>query len=586
MKQRDMTSLSDITGLLLDSSPTSFNTKSAYEAGLVKDVTIMNKMDINGFVQDRTFANMFPPVCIKSHWDPELLANRHILPTGNVEPLPVDPRPYTRICTTYNTTAPEELNENKINRSKMSLPSLPGGAAGRNVPYELYVNNVNIESDILLNKPQDKCDDNKWQPADDSDLYNNNSAPPKNTGNSFSELSRPLATIVSKTPYKCRADADSLAWDRSPRLFNNVTREDRIVGNTQRASEGLLAKKPLVSGIMSDVPRVWPSKSVVFYAGGDSTDDILNQLCLAIVARGYEVTVFSQEKTANNGGVSYHNIEEFVPNDVYSTIVLWGMSQLLDNYQHRPNAKAIILSIDKDEDICQRPIKESVDKIIVKSAFHRSLYNCYSWSKFEIIANGLPINRFIENQGVRREHFRILVTEYTLPLIKFIRDGWIRIYNTYPGAELHVWESVGDSKKEVVPHILTVKGVVLHGVASLSEMVRERFKSSVHLYLEDKDVVSCDKLRLSALAGCIPIMPSRGVYTELGGVNVEGDVNDSIVLEEYAKAVSAVLKDNVYSTGLRIRLQKDVSLKGWNATADRWVRIIEGIKESNSKYKN
>jgi hypothetical protein len=586
MKQRDMTSLSDITGLLLDSSPTSFNTKSAYEAGLVNDVIIMNKTDVNGFIQDRTFTNMFPPVCIKSHWDPELLANRHILPVGRGGALPVDPRPYTRICSMYHTTAPEDLNENKMKRAKLGLANLSGGAAGRNAPFEVYANNINIESDILLNKPQDKCDDNKWRPTADSDLYNNKSSPPKNISDTFSELSRPLATIVSKTPYKCRADADSLAWDRSPRLFNNLTREDRASGNTQRASEGLLAKKTLISGKTSDVPRVWPSRSVVFYVGADPVDDILNQLCQAIVSRGYEVTVFSKEKTAMNAGVSYHNIDEFVPNDVYSTIVLWGTSKLLDNYQHRPNAKAIVLSIDKDEDICQRPIKESADKIIVKSAFHRSLYNCYSWSKFEIIANGLPVNMFIENQGERREPFRVLVTEYSLPLVKFIHDGWMRIYNTYPGAELHVWESSGDSKKHIFPHIQTTKGVVLHGVATLQDLVRERFKSSVHLYLEDKDVVSCDKLRFSALAGCIPIMPSRGVYTELGGVNVEGDVNDSAVLEEYAKAVSAVLKDKVYSSGLRVRLQKDANLKGWNATADRWLTIIEGIKERNANHKN
>ena len=577
MNHRDMAYLSDFTTLLLDSSPQSFNTKSAYEAGLVQDVPNMNKTDVNGFAQDRSFANMFPPVCIKSHWDSEALS-KHVLPPDLKVVLPVDPRPLVRNCTMYYSTAPAEVNEDKLARGKMELPNLPGGAAGKGVPYELYVQNINAESEIKLNHPQDKCDDNRWQASFDSDLFNNTHGPPKNTSKTFTELSRPLATIVPKGPYKCRAEADSLAWDRSPRLFNNLTREDRVAGNTQRAEEGALSKKKLLTGKMSLVPRVWPSKSVVFYVGADANDDTLTQLALAIVARGYEVTVFSQDNTTVNKGVSYHNVEEFVPNDVYSIIVMWGTSQLVDNYQQRPNAKAIILSIDKDEDICTRPVKESVDKIIVKSAFHRSLYDCYSWSKYEIIPNGLHVNTFVENQGLKREPYRILVTEYSLAIVKFIHDGWVRILNTYPGAELHIWESPGDGKKEIAAHIQTMRGVVLHGQAGLTELVRERFKSSVHLYLEDKDVVSCDKLRMSALAGCIPIMPARGVYTELGGVNVDGDVTKPDVLGEYAKAVSAVFKDNVYSTGLRIRLQKDASLKGWVATADRWLTVMEGLR--------
>jgi hypothetical protein len=166
--------------------------------------------------------------------------------------------------------------------------------------------------------------------------------------------------------------------------------------------------------------------------------------------------------------------------------------------------------------------------------------------------------------------------------VKFIHDGWVRLINTYPGSELHVWESPGDDKKKVVGHIQTMRGIVLHGQAGITEMIRERFKSSVHLYLEDVDVVSCDKLRMSALAGCIPIMPARGVYKELGGVNVDGDVLKSDVLGEYAKAISAVFKDNVYSSGLRMRLQKDNSLKGMAATADRWLTVIEGLKATRN----
>jgi len=563
-----MTSLNDSTGMLLDSSPTTYNTKSAYEAGLVVDAPSMNKTDVNGFIQDRTFKTMFPPVCIKTHWDSETFS-KHVLPADLKIPLPVDPRPLVRNCTVYYSTAPKEVSGDKEKRGSLGLLDSVGGLKA---PFEVFAKNINSESEILLNHPQDRCDDNKWSAALDSDLYTNRAAPPKVEGSAFFELSRPLATIIPG-PYKCRASADELAWSKSPRLFNNVTREDRLPGGDVRSSEALLAKGGAFSGKVDVTPRVWPSASVVFYVGAGDGGIVLLRLCQAFVARGYEVTVFSDSVTSKTEGISFHRHDEFVTNDIYSTIIMWGVSKLISNYQHRPSAKVLLLHIDEDVDVCVRTIKESVNKIVVKSVFHRSLYNCYPWSKFEIIPNGLPVELFIKNKGILRERYRVLVTEASQSLVTFVKNAWLRILSANPKAEMHVFYR--PDEKSFLPYIQNSPGVIVHSVGALEELIVERFKSSVHLTLEQKDVVSNDSLRLSALAGCIPIMPARGVNTELGGVNV--DVGSDLI--EYAKAINAVFKDDVYSRGLRVRLQKDNSLKGWNATCDRWITIINGIKK-------
>ena len=568
-----MTSLNESAGMLLDSSPTSYNTKSAYEAGLVVDAPIMNKTDINGFIQDRTFKSMFPPVCIKTHWNAETLS-KHILPDDLKIPLPVDPRPLVRNCTMYYTMGQKDDESDKQKRAGLGLLDSVGGLKA---PYEVYVNNINIENDILLNHPKDKCDDNKWAPALDSDLYTNKHSPPKNGDRTFLELARPLATIVPG-PYKCRALADELSWARSPRLFNNATREDRLIGSDVRASEALLAKSTALSGKVDLIPRVWPSLSIVFYvAKGDGGYNLL-RLCQAFIARGYEVTIFCDKITSINEGISYHRHDEFVSNDLYSIIIMWGLSRLLSNYQYKPIANVILLNIEEDVDICDRTIKESASRIIVKSTFHRSLYNCFPWSKFEIIPNGIPVELFIKNKAILRDRFRVLVTEYSKTLLSFVKDAWLRILSTNPGAELHVWSQPGDMKKELIPYIQNSPGVFVHDEGSMEELIIERFKSSVHLYLEQRESVSNDSLRMSALAGCIPIMPATGVNTEIGGINV--DVGDALI--EYAKAINAVFKDQVYSSGLRNRLQADNSLKGWNATCARWITIINGLKKTKS----
>jgi hypothetical protein len=49
---------------------------------------------------------------------------------------------------------------------------------------------------------------------------------------------------------------------------------------------------------------------------------------------------------------------------------------------------------------------------------------------------------------------------------------------------------------------------------------------------------------------------------------------------DYAKAISALFKDAAGTNEMRRRNQVDESLKGWNATADRWLTIFKGLRSS------
>jgi len=595
-----MTTISDSTNFLMDPQrevPSTFNTKSTYESGLVVDAPTMNIVETRGYPEKLTFQNVFPPVCLKSHWDPSELS-KYVLPQDLRIPLPVDPRPLFRNCVNYFNLTPittETKSESAV-RSKLEIPTQPGGG-GRSVPFELYAKNIDNESDLFLNHPQDKCDDNKWMARSDSDLYVNRHRPvPKkgdDSGNvKVSELDKPLATITPNGPYKCRAEADNSAWGRSARVFNNPTREDRLPGSTPRLSEAPLGAKGASTARVSKTPRIWSSNSVVFYVDGSSGYINLSNLAAGLRDCGYEIAIYSTETTSVKAGISYHHVTEFVPNDVYSTIILWGGSDLLDNFQYIPKAKAILLNLDEEEAadyVCSRVNKDVVDKIVVKSAYHRSKYQCFTWSKFEVIPSALPSTLFTgPNRYIERMPQRVLVTEYSPELLLFVQHGWRRLKAEFPRAELHVWETSGDDKKTVLPQLMGISGkdsgVFLHGVNDLNGMVKERFASRCHLYFEDYDQVSCEAVRLSALAGCIPIMPERGVYTELRGLNVPGRVKEPSVLVEYAKAVSTLFKNPDYAHKMQENCQMDPSLKGIKVTAERWASIIKGLVESAKPF--
>jgi len=183
----------------------------------------------------KTTAEAFPPVCLRSHWDPTVMT-QYILPSMPLEKrLSMDPRPSTKICTTYYTTSmgdaplPNPRAENPLDipaalRGGSHRPTPPpvavyppGGAAGLGFPYKAY--NPDQESDLLrVNRGLTKCAESRYIPTN---------YPPANhavEGVSQAFVSRALEVTNGAG---CRAADDEAAWNRSSRMFMNPTRYDR-----------------------------------------------------------------------------------------------------------------------------------------------------------------------------------------------------------------------------------------------------------------------------------------------------------------------------------------------------------------------
>ena len=169
----------------------------------------------------------FPPVCLKTHWDPTRIYSRTVPDT--LVPLPMGFRPYTKVCLEYRTSAVEqkapEISDNVV---------FPGG--GDVYPPNRYLNNIDRESQLKrLDRPLGTCDDKQYVPPQNSDMYVDRLLVPKSArppSQFVEELSMPKVLLRSGT-YDCRSEADQKNWDRSPRLFNNATKQDRYKGPTE-----------------------------------------------------------------------------------------------------------------------------------------------------------------------------------------------------------------------------------------------------------------------------------------------------------------------------------------------------------------
>lgn len=165
--------------------------------------------------------NLFPPVCLRSHWDPTMILKR-TLPNQQVS-TPLDPRPWTKVCMEYVTSA--EFQEAPRPADNVVFPS--GGTV---YPPTRYREAIDEESLLRrLDRPLGTCERDQYIPPRSGDMYRPNMTVP-DRGEPSSRFIQELAfpqVLIRGGVYDCVAEAQGAAFSRSPRLFNNTTKQDR-----------------------------------------------------------------------------------------------------------------------------------------------------------------------------------------------------------------------------------------------------------------------------------------------------------------------------------------------------------------------
>lgn len=165
----------------------------------------------------------FPPVAIRSHWDPTMVYKLTV--PGQHVSLPLDFRPWTRVCMEYKTTGPVE----RLPQVPDSVVFPSGGEAGR-VPPQRWAEHIDQESlTRRLDRPLGTCETKQYEPSRTGDMFQQRTLIPDRrqpTTQFINELAMPQA-LLRTGPYDCRAQVDTMNMDKSTRLFNNATKQDR-----------------------------------------------------------------------------------------------------------------------------------------------------------------------------------------------------------------------------------------------------------------------------------------------------------------------------------------------------------------------
>ena len=170
--------------------------------------------------------DFFPPVCNQFHFDPTQMI-KHQLPEQHYSiPLPLDPRPWTRICMEYRNTTTNE-------RAPNLDPNIAFPAGGFFQDPNKYLNSVDSESQLRrLNQQLRKCDAGQFEPNQNGDMFNARILVPHKpvAMTNVSELEFPKV-LLNIGPYDCRAQEDSKNIAVSNKPFFNATKQDRYYKN-------------------------------------------------------------------------------------------------------------------------------------------------------------------------------------------------------------------------------------------------------------------------------------------------------------------------------------------------------------------
>ena len=221
----------------------------------------MSQTPYSNFPFENIEGNLFTPVCLKTHWDPTQML-KHILPQQKVS-LPLDFRPYVKVCKQYVTSGPTVIAP--IPPENMVFPT-----GGEFYPPGRYAANIDQESVLkTLDHPLDKwCPTTQYVPNRSSNMYIAGSTVPDRTNDSpfVTELSMPQA-VLRNDIYTCRSENDSKYFNRSARLFNNPTKQDRYGASQFYGLPGTIQGEPMPHGGVNEVTPTqqaidsrWPIK--------------------------------------------------------------------------------------------------------------------------------------------------------------------------------------------------------------------------------------------------------------------------------------------------------------------------------------
>jgi tetratricopeptide (TPR) repeat protein len=333
---------------------------------------------------------------------------------------------------------------------------------------------------------------------------------------------------------------------------------------------------------------------------GGSEEAVIN-LSKQWVKQGYNVTVYNNCGTQEiiDEGVTYKPFWEFNHRDKTDILIVWRHPKILD---YELNAGKIF--IDLHDVIGKGEFNEKrldkIDKIMVKTQFHKSLFPGVPEEKFAVVPNGIDFELF--NQDIKKDQYLLVNTSSPDRSMDVLPELFMRVKEKVPQARLkwaYGWEIFDNSYandkvmmdwRNDINKKMEDAGIENLGRLSQSECAKLYLEGNILAYPSEFAEIHCISICKAQSMKCTPITTDFGASGESNvfGIKVHSDKNvdswsrmgkwsygieDEKIKQQWVDEVVKQLQnpvDNFNSKEFE-NWKRDIS---WEPISKQWVKLL------------
>jgi len=309
---------------------------------------------------------------------------------------------------------------------------------------------------------------------------------------------------------------------------------------------------------------------------------------------------FHNDKIINN--VHYIQWTKFPFNRKIKNLISWrrhGILLLLFNNVYCDNLiidlHDNLFTINDLDSILLEKLFNKVTYFNFKSNYHKDCFieflknknirSTYD-TKYNIIPNGIRIDNFKNNkilnnnEIIKRNPYRFCYcSSYDRGLEDIILKLWNKIFKIQPLAELHVYYGMDyifdDNFKNKMKILLSADGVMDHGRQPMDIIIREKYLSTFHLYINNSSgEIDCISIKESLITGCIPIISNYGVFKERDGIHFDWNPDNEELCNNIINQLFDYMNNQDKINNKINELKNSNTIIEWDTVSNIWLKYL------------
>jgi len=338
--------------------------------------------------------------------------------------------------------------------------------------------------------------------------------------------------------------------------------------------------------------REWTPDAIKEGIGG--SEEAVIHLARRFAKEGYNVTVYNNcgHRTRVFDGVTYSPFWTWNYRDKQDITILWRHPKMADFDINSTKVFIDMHDVVPSGEFTEKRLAR-IDKIFVKSQFHRSLFPNIPDEKFVVIPNGIQVSDFEKPE--ERDPYLLINTSSPDRSLSTLLRLFERVKEQVPQAKLewaYGWDNF-DAFHSSNPQIMEWKakrvtemerlGITNRGRISHDEVAKMYKRARIFAYPTEFAEIDCISARKAQAGGAIPVTTDFAALNETvqSGVKVHSKktkdtwaapyqfdfaLNDKEAEDQWVEAVVSILEGKDY-------LIADVSDCDWENIAAKWLQV-------------